>query len=401
MASQTVNKNIFIVSSDNDVSNTDAILTGSKTQKTQTSNQEIDNDGFTVVKSKKSSKKKQPEKETPMNEGMRLLVNEARRQIDKAPIRTPTGIVRRIKEQPKEETSIEEFPELGTKLTKEQELDIKYSQHDMMSAKERESKEKPSYPVDSRSQSFALMADKKSVATSLVRTKACRLVVLNPNENKFGVCTRAHCTFAHSEEERQAPMCGFDGNCRFINGKRDRKTGKIIPNSKCKFRHSNETVLEWLNRSGVVRPKLPPTSEHSRKPLNAEKVEVNAKNITASHHNVIKPKVTTNYTDEVNTATLQDIGRSVERYDKSKHSHYSFSDDSSSSDDSFSSDSDDNYHRRRRTSSRKSKFSDKPPPATQTSSVTQVIRVPTKELAAIAIKAAFDRGQYNIQVLVE
>lgn len=380
MASQTVNKNIFIVSSDNDVSNTDAILTGSKTQKTQTSNQEIDNDGFAVVKSKKSSKKKQPEKETPMNEGMRLLVNEARRQIDKAPIRTPTGIVRRIKEQPKEETSIEEFPELGIKLTKEQELDIKYSQHDaMMSAKERESKEEPSYPVDSRSQSFALMADKKSVATSLARTKACRMVVIDPNENKFGVCTRAHCTFAHSEDERQAPMCGFDGNCRFINGKRDRKTGKIVPNSKCKFRHSNETVFEWLNRSGVVRPKLPQTSEHSRKPskpLNAEKVEVN-------------------------TATLQDIGRSVERYDKSKHSHYSFSDDSSSSDDSFSSDSDDNYHRRRRTSSRKSKFSDKPPPATQTSSVTQVIRVPTKELAAIAIKAAFDRGQYNIQVLVE
>jgi hypothetical protein len=35
------------------------------------------------------------------------------------------------------------------------------------------------------------------------------------------------------------------------------------------------------------------------------------------------------------------------------------------------------------------------------SPVSQVIRVPTKELAAIAIKAAFDRGIYNLQVLVE
>jgi len=32
---------------------------------------------------------------------------------------------------------------------------------------------------------------------------------------------------------------------------------------------------------------------------------------------------------------------------------------------------------------------------------TQVIRVPTKELAEIALKMAFDRGQFDIQVLIE
>jgi len=30
-----------------------------------------------------------------------------------------------------------------------------------------------------------------------------------------------------------------------------------------------------------------------------------------------------------------------------------------------------------------------------------VIRVPTKELAEIAMKAAFDRGQFNIKIVIE
>jgi hypothetical protein len=94
--------------------------------------------------------------------------------------------------------------------------------------------------------------------------------VTNPQNaafGSFGVCYKADCFFAHSEQEIHNPVCGFDDKCRYINGQTDTLTGKLIKNSKCKFYHpSKETVSKWLERACIERPKLPPTNQHSRKP---------------------------------------------------------------------------------------------------------------------------------------
>ena len=231
--------------------------------------------------------------------------------------------------------SMEEFPSIGTKLTKEQEKTIIDGNKQKI---EKKIDKKHVEKLDMRSSSFATMADKEKVANSLKCTKGCRMVTdpyINPKEGvpqQFGVCTRVVCTFAHSEEELQLPVCGFDGNCRFMSGKRDHRTGKIIPGTQCRFHHSGETVDEYYERSKVARTVLPLTNEHSR-----------------------KPQVPLFKSTPIKSTPI-----------KSTDSHVKHTE------------------------------------STHTESTTAyVIRVPTKELAAVAIKAAIERGQYNLQVLVD
>lgn len=312
------------------------------------------------------------------------------------------------KSKPVESTlsEIDEYPDLGTELTKNQKRAIiehntghntvaaaaKTNNPDLNSHPSRWELYRRSGPVsammmeEKRSTSFAEMADKEKIAASLKYTKACRAVtgpMTNPRKGedaKFGVCTRETCTFAHSQEELNAPMCRFDPYCRIVNGKRDRITNKIIPNTKCKFRHSFETINEWIFRSGVNRPPLPPTSEHSRKPQprrSSQRTQVlTTTPPVAPKKREWGPPVETSKESAKKTT----VKKSTRKNDDSS---------SDSESDSSSSDSDSDYKRRRHSSIRKSK------------SRRQVIRVPTKELATIAIQAAFDRGQYNVQVIVE
>jgi hypothetical protein len=358
---------------------------------------------------------------------------------------------------------LEDYPALGTKITKSQKKAI--SSHNQKQLVDEE--ERPIDHIDPRSASFAAMADKKKVASSLTCTKACHLVTksyTNPKEGeepRFGVCSRATCSFAHSEAELQVPLCGFDGNCRFQYGKRDRKTRTILPGTQCLFRHSNEEVEEYYKRSKVQRPALPPTSKNSRKPSAGrsrpsagrsrpsagrsrpsagrsqplagrsqlptmiERVltpyrsqpigkysavpPVNHSRRTKSrwdekHKKSPSPTDTTlsstvNY-PTVNYPTVNSIrSRRPSRVASDSESSSSESESSSSDSESSSSDSDsgDECRRRRRrrstTKRRRSRSKTSPP--------VQIIRVPTKELAAVAIKAAFDRGQYNVKVIVE
>jgi hypothetical protein len=106
-----------------------------------------------------------------------------------------------------------------------------------------------------RTTSFNIMGNKDKIAQTLKCTKGCRNVTTLDSEGHFGVCYRQHCTFAHSMEELTPPPCSFGSNCRMKYGSRP-----------CRFRHDDETVEEWITRSGVTRPNLPPTNKDSRKP---------------------------------------------------------------------------------------------------------------------------------------
>lgn len=311
-------------------------------------------------------------------------------------------------------TVLSDFPELGTKLTKEQQrLLVKSNQNDVRKFSEKVNT-KDLFSLDPRSESFASMADKEKVASSLTRTKACRIVTgpfLNPKEGeepKFGVCTRENCSFAHSESERQAPLCGFDGNCRFIHGKIDRNTDKKIPNSNCMFRHSSESVNDWIKRSGVKLDPLPKTNEFSRKPRQStsnfktdiKSVDITDTTVVTSKTSPIKLFVPKSERPEKPTTEINTpVKVRKSRWDQKTNSipvtpvtpiketksrrkiSYSSSDSSSDSE----SETESNHKSKSKTDKNKE----------------QVIRVPNQELAKMAIQMAFESGNYNIRVVVE
>lgn len=273
------------------------------------------------------------------------------------------------------------------------------------------------------------MADKEKVAKSLTCTKACRNVTREKETGEFGMCWRKVCTFAHSEAELQPPKCSFDRTCRFKHGRNDRNTRKRIPDSQCKFRHSDETVAEYYKRSGVKCPDLPPTSEKTRK-IPGSKPSSEEKYIAVPHPRptptLSKSKRKSRWDEKPEESPAKEspseegmhlmvnqarhlIGKHpIRSPTASKRWSYDSEDDSSSSESSSSessssesSDSEEERRRRRERSRRRSRMPTKSKKSPKKSPALQIIRLPTKELAAIAIKAAFDRGQYNVRVLVE
>ena len=289
---------------------------------------------------------------------------------------------------------------------------------------------KPTYNQyeDQRSKAFGMIADKEKVSKSLLRTKACRFVTDGATSDEmYGVCYREQCSFAHSMEELQVPACQFDYKCRLQNGRIDKVSRCIIPNTECKFRHSIETIPEWLNRAHITPPKLPATSELSRKPKTISDISntfnplkptltpVVYKSITSNISKTLKkpPSVSHSDTashlrrkkstnlkhslptlcgdDEPNTSfKLKEFKKKPTRYQSDSEC------DSSSSSGSSSSDSDSDYK-----INRLKKYQLPSTKKYSKNSGIHIIRVPTNELAEMAIKAAFDRGVYNFQVLVE
>lgn len=120
-----------------------------------------------------------------------------------------------------------------------------------------------------RDTAFVKLENKDEMAKSLKSTKACRHVTVPKSKTgKYGVCYREVCTFAHSLEEYQDPVCQFGSGCRHINGRIDRWTGFIDKKRKCGFKHPNEDRESYFSRTGKEMPDLPPTSEHTRKKHN-------------------------------------------------------------------------------------------------------------------------------------
>ena len=384
MASTTINKNIFNALSIKEEPNIKQV----NSDASEANNKEfITADGFTVVE--KTQKKTTTKKVLPKT--VKTVGNDT-------PAPSPLKI------------SLADFPAPSSApLTKEQKQKIYDSNLKQSNKSERLVEE----VVDERTAAFNHMADKDKVAKSLTRTKACHNVARNKETGEFGVCWRKVCTFAHSSAEFQPPQCSFDRTCRFKHGRNDRKTRKRIPGSQCKFRHSDETIEEYYNRSGVKQPDLPPTSEKTykiagSKPSEQKKEQKKEQSVKVKKYTAIpppssvptrrlsrskksrwdeKPEKESPSEENVVNQVLTKIDKPPIRTSK-RRPYDSESESSDSESESSDSDEERRSHRKRSRTPKKS-----PEP--------QIIRVPTKELAAIAIKAAFDRGQYNVRVMIE
>jgi hypothetical protein len=257
--------------------------------------------------------------------------------------------------------------------------------------------------TDPRSRAFSRMENKEEMSKSLQCTSACknvrRLNDKSSTDPEYSVCYRETCSFAHSLDELNEPMCSFDNTCRFINGK-TLNDGSIDNKAKCKFLHSNETRADWMNRTGSSLPDLPHTHEKTRKPTvnNAKMNNAKAK-MTAS-----KAKIDVNITPIQMKSTIKPLIFQAPRKDQTFDSHksklsprnsevrkLSFPSDSSS-------ESDYSRHRRRRRHKSRSPVISR---SCVDSEFTRVISVPTSELAEIAIKAAISHGITNLRVIVE
>lgn len=265
---------------------------------------------------------------------------------------------------------------------------------------------------DPRTAAFAKMGDKEAMAKSLTRTRACKNVTNCQENGEYGVCYRDTCSFAHSLEELNDPMCGFDTTCRFRHG-RPRRGGTVDSEGKCMFRHSDETREGWLKRTGRKLPSLPSTSKKTRDPVARKENTHKEKRMTQPVQE--KKALGSGYAAKTNLATPvtkitlttpstprkivwgKQVPQKVPETPVSiplTPKRLEISSDSSSD-----SESDSRHYRKR--SYRRRKRSHSPKTRRDNKSDTQIIRVPTQELAKMAIQAAFDRGVYNIKVLVE
>ena len=263
---------------------------------------------------------------------------------------------------------------------------------------------------DPRTAAFAKMEDKEAMAKSLTRTRACKNVTNCQENGEYGVCYRDTCSFAHSLEELNDPMCGFDTTCRFRHG-RPRRGGTVDSEGKCMFRHSDETREGWLKRTGRKLPSLPSTSKKTSDPVAHKEKRmtpqpVHEKKALGSGY-AVKTNLATPATKIALTTPSaprkifwgKQVPQKVPETPVSiplTPKRLEISSDSSSD-----SESDSRYYRKR--SYRRRKRSRSPKTRRDSKSGTHVIliRVPTEDLAKMAIQAAFDHGVYNIQVLVE
>lgn len=273
---------------------------------------------------------------------------------------------------------------------------------------------------DPRSRAFAKMEDKETVAKTLTCTRACNNVKRDSPDKEFGVCYRENCSFAHCLGELNDPMCGFDSTCRFRWGKPQRD-GTVNANAKCMFRHSDETREDWIKRTGRTLPDLPETDEKTRKPTARKNTETKVQDKTPVNPVKRAPAPCTplktaknmfTFTVPVETRPVNPIPGVVHKTRVSQWNVKSVQKPIIVSPPvpvarkklDFSGDSVDSQRSRRshyrHRSYRRNSRSRSPRGSDRKSPPLQVITVPTKELAEIAINTAFDRGVYNLQVVI-
>jgi hypothetical protein len=266
---------------------------------------------------------------------------------------------------------------------------------------------------DPRSRAFTKMEDKETVAKTLTCTRACNNVKRDSPDKEFGVCHRENCSFAHCLGELNDPMCGFDSTCRFRWGKPQRD-GTVNAKAKCMFRHSDETREDWIKRTGRTLPDLPETDEKTRKPTARKNTETKVQDKTPVNPVKSAPapcaplKTTKNmftFTVPAETRSGTPIPGVVHKTRVSQWNVKPVQKPVARKKLDFSGDSDDSQrsrrsHYRHLSYSRKSRSRSPRGSDRKSSSPLQVIIVPNKELAVIAIKAVFDLGVYNSQVVI-
>ena len=238
-----------------------------------------------------------------------------------------------------------------------------------------------------RSEAFANLENKNTLAITLKCTKACTHVTTKNDNGDFGTCYRETCSFAHSVDEWQPPKCQFGSTCRIRHG-RVNKDCVVDPNTKCKFIHDDESVTNWKKRTGQLIPDLPSTNEDSRKPVVKSEIKSEIKNISAT---ITRPYVAEKPSVWRSIIKNDDVGDPNTKCkiipDDESDKHIISSSDLNKTISSKKSYKYDDDHRKPRSKHHR-----------DLKSAVQIIRVPTTELAEIAIKAALERGILNIQV---
>lgn len=210
---------------------------------------------------------------------------------------------------------------------------------------------------------FANISNKELIAKKLKCTKACHFALKNPNTGEYGTCYRSTCTFAHSLEELNDPLCEFDEMCRYKHG-RYNKNGDFDDTLKCTFRHINETREEWLERTGKTLPDLPKTLS---KPVEEKVLGSGYSNKTTA----FTPK---RIVLDIPSAPVKPPEEKVATKESTEKVKKNLSKEYSEKPTEKSLNSNNDLH---------------------------IIKVPSKELAEIAIKSAFENGVFNIQVIIE
>jgi hypothetical protein len=107
-----------------------------------------------------------------------------------------------------------------------------------------------------KDQAFLAMDNNHEFSRTRDYTMGCYAVV--KKDGQYGVCRRQGCTFAHSLEEIKDPLCSFGDKCHHINGKQA-YDGTVDVNTKCRFRHPQESREKYYNRTAKVPQDLPKT----------------------------------------------------------------------------------------------------------------------------------------------
>jgi len=220
---------------------------------------------------------------------------------------------------------------------------------------------------NSRTSCFYTLADKNILSATLSRTKPCRLVIKKKNNDNFGICTREECSFAHSQEELELPICMFGEKCRLVYGKKDINTNLIIRNSSCVFKHPFENIDEWIKRTNTVIPELPKTSKESRLQLknNLKPTIIEKKSTTEKIKQPSKEQPSKEQPSKEQPSKEQPSKEQPSKYFKSSYSDII----------------------QNKQNGKQDKIS--------------IINVPSKELAQFALKSLFELGIYNVKIVVE
>ena len=200
-------------------------------------------------------------------------------------------------------------------------------------------------------------------------SKPCFNVSKDAKTVVFGTCTKPICTFAHTLEEFKPRVCNYDNNCR---------------NNICKFKHSDETNFEYIQRT-----KLPPLPSKATVAAaivpqpSKEPIEI------TSHEPVILPSKTVKitYKSILNNDTYID----------------SESDTSSDSESDIYSESESEI-KMTTTHQKQTKMNNSIIVPNENKSLhhpSLIVRVPNEELAKFAISAAFMRGRFDIKIVIE
>ena len=182
-----------------------------------------------------------------------------------------------------------------------------------------------------------------------IKTKACHFVIPIDGSTEYGVCSRKVCTFAHSLEELNDPMCSFDDRCKF---------------DTCQFRHMSESRSEWLTRTERTLPNLPLTITIPQD----TSLQLSPPSSPSSPYTLHESYAScASYASTPPKKSIEKITPSAPK--KIPVTHEIFSPKKAH----MYCDNDNIY----------------------------TVRVPTKELAEIAIKAAFNKGILNIKIIIE